>query len=210
MNFGYHTLFIFLFVELLFSFTADASSIKFGFGNSFVSFTKVSGDGPVSGTVPIGFSAWGGYFLTDKISTDGSFEISLAEDKIRSQLSSVFMGGAGYISYYLTGGALKEISLKTLNVRSVPRFNTVLLVGAGGSAYNFNAFDSSTGKVVKRAPNNTLRGSTLGIVFGSGVSIAIKNNIFLSAQGKMFNGISDEITPEITNLVVGGGIEVML
>jgi hypothetical protein len=201
---------LFIAVCLLCSSTAHAAPLRLGIGNSFVTFTKVSKDGPVSGSVPVGLSLWASYFIGDKVSADGLFELNLAKDKTSGNYTTVFLGGNGVISYYLTGGALKKINFKTLSVESLPRFNSNIFIGIGGGSYNFNAFNTSTGKIVKRATNNTLRGSTMGFVFGSSASLGIKENIFFNVQGRLFKGLPDEITPEIVNVIFGSGIEVML
>lgn len=195
---------------LLCSAEAHAARLRLGVGNSLVSFTKISTDGTVSGSAPIGLGLWAGYFLGDRLSADGSFELNLAKDKSGGKFTTVFLGGSAAMSFYLTGGPPKEVRLESLNVESLPRFNTNVFLGLGGASYNFNAFDASTGKVVKRAANNTLRGSTMGFVFGSGLSLGIKENIYINFVGKLFKGLPDEITPEIRKLVLGGGIEVML
>lgn len=185
---------------------ARASGLKMGTGVSYLNFTKKSDDGVVSGSAPLGFSASGAYFFFDRFSAEVSGEINMELAKT----TAVFLGGDASVGYYLAGGALRRIDGETFSANSVPKFNAMVFLGAGGSTFNFNAFNASQGKVTKFAKNNTFRGSVLGVVLGGGISIGITRELLFRVQSKVFNGLRDEVTPSITTMSFGGGLEVLL
>jgi hypothetical protein len=185
---------------------ALASALKMGTGATFLNFTKKSDDGVVTGSAPLGFSASGAYFFSDRFSAEASGDINMELAKT----TAVFLGGDVSVGYYLAGGALRRIEGETFSANSVPKFNAMVFLGAGGSTFNFNAFNASQGKVSKRAQNNTLRGSVLGVVLGGGVSFGITRELLFRVQTKVFNGLRDEVTPSITTMSFGGGLEVLL
>ncbi|MEY4063989.1 MAG: hypothetical protein RIR26_197, partial [Pseudomonadota bacterium] len=180
-----------------------AAGLKVGTNFSFLQFTKKSDDGVVSGSAPLGFSATGTYFFADRFSAEVSGDINMELTKT----TAVFLGGDASVGYYLAGGALKRIEGETFTAHSAPKFNAMVFAGAGGSAFNFNAFNTSRDKVTKRAQNNVLRGSVLGVVVGAGVSIGITRELLFRVQSKVFNGLRDEVTPSITTIGFGGGLE---
>lgn len=183
-----------------------ASPFKLGLGVSFLQFTKTSDDGTVAGSVPVGVAGSAGYFFANRWAGNGVFEMNLEMTK----QTAVFIGGQGVVEYYLAGGMPKSVVGEAFSVESFPKFNAIVFAGAGGHSYNFNAFESSTVAVKKRKANNTARGSVMGPVFGAALGFGIARGVMFNVSGKMFKGLTDEITPAITNIGFGAGVEVLL
>jgi len=193
-------------LNMLMSRSSLAASFRNNVGYSFATFTKVSNDGTVSGAAPLGVDFSAGYFLADQISADGTFELNLET----SQNSAVFAGGGIQLSYYLSGGQPKQIFEETFSAIANPKIITTVFTGAVVKSYNFSAFDKASGRVKKRAANNTLRGSVMGPVFGASGSLNVSERVRMHLTGKIFKGLTDEITPAITNIGFSFGLELLL
>lgn len=185
---------------------AMAAGLNFSFALPYSMFTKTSDDGTVSGSTPLGIEANAKYFLANRWSLNGTIEVNLESSK----MTPVFLGGDGTLAYYISGGSTHSISLESFSAHSAPRFISAIFVGGGGRAFNFNAFDASTGKVVKRALNNQSRGSFIGPTAGIFLSFRMAGNVYAVSQFKIVKGLSDEVTPAI--MITGGslGLEVAL
>jgi hypothetical protein len=191
---------------------ATASHKAFADGNKlsvalpFVSFTKLSDDGSTQGRTVAGVEAAGGYFFSNHWSVDACFDLNIEQ----GNMTAVFIGGDGFASYYLAGGARKKIVTDAFQAEALPKFNASVFAGAGARSFNFNAFDTSKGQITKRAANNQARGSFLGPVFGASISLETTPMLMVVGKAKMLKGLSDEITPSITLIAFSLGLEVML
>jgi len=186
---------------------AFSSDLSVGLSYGFVSFTKTSDDGSVSEAVPLGLSAQIGYFLTNQLALSGNGGLALElEDK-----SAVFLGGSLGLSYFLSGGRIQEAKTNTVKYFSSPKLGFFVFVGAGGYTFNFTTFDKSVGKLTsKKAKNNVAKGFSLGTSIGGGASVAVSEKASLVLRGSLFNGLTDDVTPGVSTVTAGGGVEVHL